>query len=72
MEGLRKITRKFYQELVQVFSHEMKAMYEAVSLTRQAQDIQRALAHVAYQPDFLFRDLSWHFTNTTDAFPFCR
>lgn len=35
-------------------------------------DIQRALAHDAHQSDFLFRDLSWHFTNTTDVFPFCR
>lgn len=25
-----------------------------------------------FQPDFLFRDLSWHFTNTTESFPFCR
>lgn len=26
----------------------------------------------AHQPEFLFRDFSWHFTNTTDDFPFCR
>lgn len=31
-----------------------------------------ALAHDAHQTDFLFRDLSWHFTNTTAAFPLCR
>lgn len=27
---------------------------------------------LAHQPDFLLRDLSWHFTNTADDFPFFR
>ena len=49
-----------------------RTMHEATSLREQVQDTQRALAHDAHQPDFLFRDLSWHFTNITGDFPFCR
>ena len=70
---LRKTTWRFLsQDSIQASSSGVKGKAWAASLGEQVQDTHRAWAHDAHQPDFLFRDLSWHFTNITGDFPFCR
>lgn len=44
---------------------------QATSYGRRVVHAAESLVWDAHQPDFL-RDLSWHFTNTADPFPFCR
>lgn len=71
-EGLRKTEGFDHMSQDKLLVIGWRGMHEAASLRVQAQDARTALAQNAHQPDFLFRDLSWHFTNTAGAFPFCK